>query len=123
MTPCWGAARPTRERGKKGVPHTAPEAPPRRRANARPGHGTWENDRPPVCGVVGRQGGEVRLTVAEHAEGKVLRRVVRRATWPMVRVFTDEWCGYSGLPAMGRSHATVCHTAGEWARDDDGDGI
>jgi hypothetical protein len=24
---------------------------------------------------------------------------------------------------MGRRHATVCHTAGEWARDDDGDGI
>ena len=24
---------------------------------------------------------------------------------------------------MGRIHATVCHNAGEWARDDDGDGI
>jgi transposase len=24
---------------------------------------------------------------------------------------------------MGRPHATVCHAEGEWARDDDGDGI
>ena len=41
----------------------------------------------------------------------------------MVEVNTDEWCGYNGLPAMGRSRVTVCHAAGEWARDDDGDGI
>jgi transposase-like protein len=46
--------------GKKGVPHTDPEDPPRRRANARPGHGTWENDRPPVCGVAGRESGAIR---------------------------------------------------------------
>jgi transposase len=110
-------------RGKKGIPHTDPEDPPRRRGNKARGHGTWENDRPPVCGVVGREGGRVRLTVAEHADGETLRRVVMRATWPMVSVFTDEWGGYNGLPEMGRRHATVCHVAGEWARDDDGDGI
>ena len=41
--------------GEKGVPHLDPEDPPRRRANKARGHGTWENDRPPVCGVVGRE--------------------------------------------------------------------
>jgi hypothetical protein len=41
----------------------------------------------------------------------------------MVRVHTDEWCGSNGLPEMGRSRAAVGHVAGEWARDDDGDGI
>ena len=30
---------------------------------------------------------------------------------------------YNGLPEMGRPRATVCHAAGEWARDVDGDGI
>jgi hypothetical protein len=35
----------------------------------------------------------------------------------MVRVNTDEWCGYNGLPEMGRCRATVCHAEGEWARD------
>ena len=103
-------------RGKKGVPHTDPDDPPRRRANKARGHGTWDNDRPPVCGVVGRESGHARLTVAAHPDGATLRRVVRRASWPMAMVNTDEWRGYNGLPAMGRRRATVCHAEREWAR-------
>ena len=105
------------------MPHREEEDPPRRRANKRRGHGNWENDRPPVCGVVGRECGRIRLTITERSDGGTLEAVVRRASWPMVVVNTDEWCGYNGLPAMGRSRATVCHAAHEWARDDDGDGI
>ncbi|MBV8384231.1 MAG: transposase, partial [Planctomycetaceae bacterium] len=106
-----------------GVPHTDPDDPPRRRGNQVPGHGSWDNDRPPVCGVVGRESGHRRLTVAEHPDGATLRRVVRTASWPQVTVHIDEWQGYNGLPEIGRSHATVCYAAHEWARDDDGDGI
>jgi transposase-like protein len=109
--------------GEKGVPHLDPDDPPRRRANQARGHGNWDNDRPPVCGVVGRQSGQVRLRVEEHADAATCQRDVRQATWPMTTVNTDEWPAYHGVPAMGRSHATVCHAAGEWARDDDGDGI
>ena len=58
-TGCWRPMRPTRMRGKKGVPHRDPDDPPRRRANALPGHGTWANDRPPVCGTVGRESGRI----------------------------------------------------------------
>src|SRR5262249_27830030 len=36
---------------------------------------------------------------------------------------TDEWPGYIGLAGIGRRHVTVCHAAGAWARDDDGDGV
>jgi transposase-like protein len=81
--------------GKDGVPHRDPEDPPRRRANKVPGHGSWENDRPPVCGVVGWESGQVRLTVAEHSDGATLRKVVRKASWPMMDVYSDEWQGYS----------------------------
>ena len=109
--------------GEKGVVHDDPDDPPRRRANKVRGHGTWENDRPPVCGVVGRESGQVRLTVAEHSDGETLRRVVGEVTTPRAMVYTDEWGGYNGLPGMGRGHATVCHKIGEWARDDDGDGV
>ncbi|MBV8557896.1 MAG: transposase, partial [Planctomycetaceae bacterium] len=105
------------------VPHTDPDDPPRRRGNQVPGHGSWDNDRPPVCGVVGRESGHRRLTVGEHPDGATLRRVVRTASWPQVTVHIDEWQGYNGLPEIGRSHATVCYAAHEWARDDDGDGI
>jgi transposase-like protein len=109
--------------GEKGVPHLDPLDPPRRRANPVPGHGSWENDRPPVCGVVGRESGQLRLEVEHHADGPTLGEGVRRATWPMTTVNTDEWPGYSGLSAVGRRHVTVCPAAGEWARDDDGEGI
>jgi hypothetical protein len=88
-------------RGKKGVPHLDTEDPPRRRANQILGHGTWENDRPPVCGVVGRASGQIRLTVTERFDGEKLDTVVRRASWPRVTVNTDEWCGYNGLLKMG----------------------
>lgn len=73
--------------------------------------------------MVGRESGELRLTVAERSDCETLERVVMRATWPMATVNTDEWGGYDGLPAMGRSRPTVCHAEGEWARDDDGDGV
>ena len=43
--------------GEKGIPHRDPEDPPRRRANQQKGHGTYENDRPPVVGTVGRESG------------------------------------------------------------------
>src|SRR3954466_14931729 len=121
MTGCLRPTRPTRMRGKRGVAHLDPEDPPRRRANKRPGHGTWEDDRPPACGVVGRESGAIRLSVTERSDGGTLDRVVRRASWPMVTVNTAEWCGYDGLPEMGRSRAAVGHARGEWARDDDGD--
>jgi transposase-like protein len=111
--------------GEKGVPHEDPEDPPRRRANKIRGHGTMENDRPPVVGIVGRESGEVRIEVVDHADQKTLEPLVVNATKPGTMVYTDEWDGYNHLPELGRGHATVCHTPGhrEWARDDDGDGV
>ena len=51
----------------------------------------------------GGRAATVRLTVARHSDGETLRRVVRRASWPMVTVYTDEWQGYDRLPEIGRS--------------------
>jgi transposase len=111
--------------GEKGVPHEDPADPPRRRANKIRGHGTMENDRPPVVGIVGRESAQARLEVVDHTDQKTLEPLVVNATKPGTMVYTDEWDGYNRLPALGRGHATVCHTPGrrEWARDDDGDGI
>ena len=38
-------------------------------------------------------------------------------------VNTDEYDIYDRLPEWGYTHRTVCHAAGEFARDDDGDGF
>jgi hypothetical protein len=58
--------------GEKGILHQDPEDPPRRRANKVRGHGTWENDRPPVLGIVGRESGHVQLTVKKTAQDGIL---------------------------------------------------
>jgi len=73
--------------------------------------------------VVGREGGQVRLTVAAHTDAVTLRGVIAGRTRPGAMVYTDEWRGYHGVTALGRGHATVCHADREWARDDDGDGV
>ena len=62
----------------------------------------------------------MRLTGVEHSDGATLKRVVRKASWPMVTVNIDEWRGNAGLPGIGRQRMTVCHAEREWARDDDG---
>lgn len=38
-------------------------------------------------------------------------------------MYTDESKAYNRVKASGRAHSTVCHSQGEFARDDDGDGI
>lgn len=111
-------------RGKKGVKHSRPDDPPRRRANKARGHGTWDRDRPAVAGVVGRTSSQVRLEVVRRADRQTLEGFVQRTTAPSVRLYTDEWSAYDHLPETGRSLAQVCHKPGQrqWARDDDGDG-
>jgi transposase-like protein len=111
--------------GEKGEKHSDPADPPRRRANKARGHGTWDNDRPPVLGIVGRTTGHIRLTVCHNSQRETLQPKTEAATRSDATVYTDEWSAYDRLPETGRQHASVCHTPGkrEWARDDDGDGI
>ena len=72
---------------------------------------------------MGREGGAVRLSVERHSDAATLNRVVREASEPPARVNTDDWRGYDRLAETGHPRSSVCHGAGEWARDDDGDGV
>ena len=38
-------------------------------------------------------------------------------------IYTDEYDIYARLTAWGYGHKTVCHARGEYARDDDSDGL
>ena len=57
--------------GEKGVLHPDPEDPPRCRANKVRGHGTWDNDRPPILGIVGRESGQMRIEVKKTVDDKI----------------------------------------------------
>ena len=107
-------------RGKKGDYHGDWEDPPRRRANKQPGHGTYDNDRPPIVGTVGHHSGQVRLRLVQHTDQKSLEKHVHTFTQAGAIVNTDEWQGYNHII---RPPPTVCHSNKEWARDDNGDGI
>jgi transposase-like protein len=109
-----------RTRGKKGDEHFTLADPPRRRANKRPGRGTYANDRPPIVGTVGRETGQVRLRVLLNTTEATLRAHVHRFTQAGSTLYTDEYQSYNHVI---RAHATVNHSQKEWARDDDGDGI
>ena len=108
-----------RMRGKIGAEHFDPTDPPRRRANKQRGHGTYENDRPPVVGTVGRETGQVRFRVVHQTTQATLEQHIHHFTATGATCYTDEWNGYQHLM---RPHATVSHGQKEWARDDDGDG-
>lgn len=107
-------------RGEKGDLHSDPEDPPRRRANKRRGHGTYDNDRPPIAGTIGRESRQVRLRVVSRTDKETLCAHVHTFTKVGAQVYTDEWQSYDHIL---RPHATVCHGVREWARDDDADGV
>jgi transposase-like protein len=58
--------------------------------------------------------------VVKHTTGEILVNHVHQFTVIGSQVFTDESASYNHVI---RPHATVCHSQGEWARDDNGDGI
>jgi transposase len=105
--------------GEKGSEHFDLTDPPRQRANKRRGRGTFANDRPPVLGTVGRLTGQVRLRVVTDTKQTTLRSHVEQFPAEGTHVYTDEYDSYATIE---RTRTTVCHAAGEWARDADGDG-
>jgi len=109
--------------GEKGREHKDPDDPPRHRANKRKGRGTKKNDRPPILGVVGRESGQIRLTVCDNTQQATIQPQVVDSTKREATLYTDECSAYNYITETGRGHAAVCHSHKEWARDDDGDGV
>ena len=62
---------------------------------------------------------EVECNVQQVTIEPVIRTVVAEGT----RFFTDEYDIYHRVSNWGYEHRTVCHSRGEYARDDDGDGL
>ena len=78
------------------------------------GHGT---DKTPVVAMVQR-GGSVRAMVMPKVNGKNLKKVLAENIDKSARIMTDEAAYYKGLKRQHRSHETVVHSRGEYARGD-----
>src|SRR6266508_780177 len=84
----------------------------------RPGHGTYDNDRPPIIHVISRETGEERCWVVGHSDKTTCHGILGEAVpRDAAIVYSDEYRSYHGLELP---HATVNHSQHEWARDDDG---
>lgn len=58
-----------------------------------------------------------------NVQQKTLEPLITGLIHPGAQVYTDEYDIYARLPQWGYEHRTVCHSAGEYARDEDGDGF
>jgi transposase-like protein len=69
------------------------------------------------------RGGRVVLRMLANVKQKTIRPLIEQFVAPSTQVYTDEYNIYARLPEWGYGHKTVCHGAGEYARDEDGDGF
>ena len=82
----------------------------------------WPKEKPPTLGMI-RRGGEVVIRMLEDVKRVTIGPLIERPIAKGTLVYTDEYDIYSRLVEWGYDHETVCHAAGEYARDDDGDGF
>jgi hypothetical protein len=55
--------------------------------------------------------------------GRRLSQSLKKTIAKGTLVFPDEYDIYGNLKRMGYKYKTVCHSKGEYARDEDGDGF
>lgn len=94
----------------------------RRRLKGAPGRGTLEKEKPPILGMIQRNG-EVVLHMLANVQQKTIQPILKQTIQLGSLIFTDEYDIYARLDDWGYQHKTVNHSAGEYARDEDGDGF
>jgi len=70
-----------------------------------------------------QRGGQVVIRMLVDVKQATIGPLIRETIAPGTAVFTDEYDIYARLPQWGYTHRTVCHAAGQFARDEDGDGF
>jgi transposase-like protein len=93
-----------------------------RRLQGKPGRGTLEKERPPVFGMMQR-GGQVVISLLANVKQKTIEPFIKETIAPGTRVYTDEYSIDARMQSWGYEHKRVNHGRGEFARDDDGDGL
>ena len=70
-----------------------------------------------------QRSGEVVITMLPNVQQNTIAPLIKRTIAKGTVVYTDEYDIYGRLTEWGYPHHTVCHSAGEFARDEDGDGF
>ena len=67
--------------------------------------------------------GQVVLRMLPNVKQKTIKPIIEATVVKGTMIYTDEYSIYARLPVWGYQHKTVCHSRGEYARDEDGDGF
>jgi transposase-like protein len=94
----------------------------RRKLRGRRGRGTLADEKPPVLGMIQRNG-EVVIQMLPNVQQTTIKPIITDTIAPGSMIYTDEYDIYTRLPEWGYQHKSVNHGAGEYARDEDGDGF
>jgi transposase-like protein len=81
-----------------------------------------EKEKPPIFGMLQRTG-EVVIRMLANVKQVTIAPLIRATIAEGSVVYTDEYDIYDRLCEWGYTHHTVCHSRGEYARDDDEDGF
>jgi transposase-like protein len=94
----------------------------RRRLKGKRGRGTLADEKPPILGLLQRTG-EVVIQMLPNVQQVTIKPLLTQTIQPGSLLYTDEYDIYTRLAEWGYQHKTVNHSAGEYARDEDGDGF
>lgn len=70
-----------------------------------------------------QRGGEVVIKMLANVQQKTIKPIIQATVSAGTLIYTDEYDIYARLEAWGYTHKSVCHSAGEYARDEDDDGF
>ncbi len=87
----------------------------RRRLKGSRGRGTLEKEKPPVLGMLQRNG-EVVIKMLANVKQKTIAPFIKSFISRGGLIYTDEYCIYDRLEQWGYEHQAVNHSAGEYAR-------
>ncbi len=70
-----------------------------------------------------QRGGPVVIQMLDNVQQTTIQPVIQSTIAPGTLIYTDEYAIYDRLESWGYARKSVCHGAGEYARDEDGDGF
>lgn len=70
-----------------------------------------------------QRSGAVVIGMLENVKQVTIEPIIKSSIAAGTLIYTDEYDIYARLEKWGYAHKTVCHSKGEYARDEDGDGF